>query len=173
MHSLAFIRIFNVAFGTKCIHVHFYASYVGCIFIACCIHVHPMHKMHSCAFLVCCILYMSHCNAFWCILSLMHFRMCCIWCTWYIHVHCRMCAFWTWCIQAHLGAFTCVAFWCILIMMHSCALPYVCILNVMHLRAFLCMQMRCILMHSNYDAFMCINSYSSSRRRNMRHARRW
>ena len=64
MHSLAFIRIFNVAFGTKCIHVHFYASYVGCILIACCIHVHPMHKMHSCAFLVCCILYMSHCNAF-------------------------------------------------------------------------------------------------------------
>ena len=64
MHSLALIRIFNVAFGTKCIHVHFYASYVGCIFIACCIHVHPMHKMHSCAFLVCCILYMSHCNAF-------------------------------------------------------------------------------------------------------------
>ena len=60
---------------------------------------------------------------------------------------------------------------------HSCALPYVCILNVMHLRAFQCMQMRCILMHSNYDAFMCINSYSSSRRRNfpiwnMRHARR-
>ena len=64
MHSLAFIRIFNVAFCTKCIHVHFYASYVGCIFIASCIHVHPMHKMHSCAFLVCCILYMSHCNAF-------------------------------------------------------------------------------------------------------------
>ena len=91
MHSLAFIRIFNVAFGTKCIHVHFYASYVGCIFIACCIHMHPMHKMHSCAFLVCCILSMSHCNAFWCILSLMHFRMCCcIWCTWYIHVHYRM-----------------------------------------------------------------------------------
>ena len=48
---------------------------------------------------------------------------------------------------------------------HSCALPYVCILNVMHFCAFLCMQMRCILMHSNYDAFMCINSYSSSRRR--------
>ena len=129
MHSLAFIRIFNVAFGTKCIHVHFYASYVGCIFIACCIHVHPMHKMHSCAFLVCCILSMSHCNAFWCILSLMHFRMCCIWCTWYIHVHCRMYAFWTWCIKAHLDACTCVALWCILIMMHSCALPYVCILN--------------------------------------------
>ena len=110
MHSLAFIRIFNVAFGTKCIHVHFYASYVGCILIACCIHVHPMHKMHSCAFLVCCILYMSHCNAFWCILSLMHFRMCCIWCTWYIHVHCRMYAFWTWCIYAHFNACKCVAF---------------------------------------------------------------
>ena len=41
MHLLAFIRIFNVAlgmhlpFGTKCIHVHFHASYVGCIIIAC------------------------------------------------------------------------------------------------------------------------------------------
>ena len=50
-------------------------------------------------------------------------------------------------------------------MMHSYALPYVCILHVMHLHAFRCMQMRCILTHSNYDAFMCINSYSSSRRR--------
>ena len=39
---------------------------------------------------------------------------------------------------------------------HSCALPYVCILNVMHISAFRCIHMRCILMHSNYDAFMCI-----------------
>jgi hypothetical protein len=29
MHLLAFIRIFNVTFGTKCIHVHVHASYVG------------------------------------------------------------------------------------------------------------------------------------------------
>ena len=50
---------------------------------------------------------------------------------------------------------------------HSCALPYVCILYVMHISAFRCMFMRCILMHSNYDAFMCINSYSSSWRRNI------
>ena len=49
---------------------------------------------------------------------------------------------------------------------HSCALPYVCILNVMHISAFRCMHMRCILMHSNYmyDAFMCITVCMHSER---------
>ena len=41
-------------------------------------------------------------------------------------------------------------------MMHSCALPYGCILNVMHLRALQCIQMSCILMHSDHDAFIRI-----------------
>ena len=48
--------------------------------------------------------------------------------------------------------------------MHSCALPYVCILNVMHIDAFKCMHMRCIMMHSNYDAFMCITVCMHSER---------
>ena len=91
----------------------------------------------------------------------------CIWCMWCIHVHYRMYAFWTWCIYMHLDAFECVAFACIPTLMHSCALPYVCILNEIHIDAFQCMQVCCILMHSNYDAFMCINSYSSPRRRNI------
>ena len=47
---------------------------------------------------------------------------------------------------------------------HSCALPYVCILNVMHLNAFRCIHMRCILMHSDYDAFMCITVCMHSER---------
>ena len=81
MHLLTFIRILNVAFGTRCIHVHWNASYFGCIFLACCILVHSLHNMHSCAFFVCCILYMPHLNAahsqlgaFWmcCIIPVMH-----------------------------------------------------------------------------------------------------
>ena len=78
MHLLTFIRIFNAAFGTRCIHVHLDASYFSCIFVACCILVHSFHKMHSCAFFVCCILYMLHLNAFqyihsaWCILNVLH-----------------------------------------------------------------------------------------------------
>ena len=87
MHSLTFIRIFNAAFGTRCIHVHLNASFlVGCIFLACCILVHSLHKMHSCAFFVCCILYMPHLNAFQYILSLVHFECA---------------AFYLWCIQMH------------------------------------------------------------------------
>jgi len=74
MHLLTFIRIFNAAFGTRCIHVHLNASYFGCIFLACCILVHSLHKMHSCAFFVCCILYMPHLNAFQYIFSLVHFE---------------------------------------------------------------------------------------------------
>jgi hypothetical protein len=74
MHLLTFIRIFMVAFGTRCIHVHLNASKFGCIFIACCILVHSSHKMHSRAFFVCCILYMPHLNAFQYILSLVHFE---------------------------------------------------------------------------------------------------
>jgi len=74
MHLLTFIRIFIVAFGTRCIHVHLNASKFGCIFIACCILVHSSHKMHSRAFFVCCILYMPHLNAFQYILSLVHFE---------------------------------------------------------------------------------------------------
>jgi len=53
MHLLTFMRIFNAAFGTRCIHVHLNASYFGCIFLACCILVHSLYKMHSCAFFVC------------------------------------------------------------------------------------------------------------------------
>ena len=41
---------------------------------------------------------------------------------------------------------------------------YVCILNVMHLNAFRCIHMRCILMHSDYDAFMCITVCMHSER---------
>jgi hypothetical protein len=74
MHLLTFIRIFIVAFGTRCIHVHLNAYKFGCIFIACCILVHSSHKMHSRAFFVCCILYMPHLNAFQYILSLVHFE---------------------------------------------------------------------------------------------------
>ena len=48
--------------------------------------------------------------------------------------------------------------------MHLCALSYVCILNVMHINAFKCMHMRCIMMHSNYDAFMCITVWMHSER---------
>ena len=77
MHSLTFIRIFNAAFGTRCIHVHLNASFFGCIFLACCILVHSLHKMHSCAFFVCCILtcrILTHFNTFsaWCILNVLH-----------------------------------------------------------------------------------------------------
>ena len=55
----------------------------------------------------------------------------------------------------------CISFLCCIFMhlvhvIHSSALSYVCILNLMHISAFGCMQMRCILMHSDYDAFMCI-----------------
>ena len=82
-------------------------------------------------------------------------------------------AFSIWCIYMHYHAsiIRCISILCCIIMhlvhvIHSCALPYVCILYVMHISAFKCMLMRCILMHSYYDAFMCINSYSSSRRRN-------
>jgi hypothetical protein len=49
----------------------------------------------------------------------------------------------------------CISILCCIIMhlvhvIHSCALPYVCILYVMHISAFRCMLMRCILtmMHS-------------------------
>jgi hypothetical protein len=72
----------------------------------------------------------------------------------------------------HASLIRCISILCCIILhlvnvIHSCALPYVCILYVMHISAFKCMLMRCILMHSYYDAFMCINSYSSSRRRNI------
>jgi hypothetical protein len=81
-------------------------------------------------------------------------------------------AFSIWCIYMHYYAsiIRCICIHCCIIMhlvhvMHLCALPYACILNVMHTNAFGCMQMRCIRMHSDYDAFMCINPYSSPRRR--------
>jgi hypothetical protein len=72
----------------------------------------------------------------------------------------------------HASIIRCISILCCIIMhlvhvIHSSALPYVCILYVMHISAFRCMLMRCIRMHSNYDAFMCMNSYSSSRRRNI------
>ena len=97
MHSLTFIRIFNAAFGTRCIHVHLNASFFGCIFLACCILVHSLHKMHSCAFFVCCILYMPHLNAFQYILSLDlgAFWMCCILPV--MHLNASLC------IPVHLG----------------------------------------------------------------------
>ena len=173
-----------------CIHLNFIAFYVDAFLICCMLtHLFALQRIHVCCILVRCInmhsyaLHLLHHNAFsiWCIY--VHFYasiircisiLCCI----IMHLEhvIHSCALP--CIYTHSSACTCVAFWCILTMMHSCALPYVCILNVMHLRELLCMQMRCILMHSNYDAFMCINSYSSSRRRNfptwnMRHARRW
>ena len=87
MHLLTFIRIFIVAFGTRCIHVHLNASKFGCIFIACCILVHSSHKMHSRAFFVCCILYMPHLNAFQYILSLVRFECAAfyLWCIWMHH----------------------------------------------------------------------------------------
>ena len=94
MHLLTFIRIFNAAFGTRCIHVHLDASYFSCIFVACCILVHSFHKMHSCAFFVCCILYMLHLNAFQYIFSLVHFE-----CS----------AFYLCCIQMHYHVFRCTA----------------------------------------------------------------
>ena len=78
MHLLTFIRIFNAAFGTRCIHAHLNAFYYGCIFLACCILVHSLHKMHSCAFFVCVAFYtcriLTHSNTFsaWCILNVLH-----------------------------------------------------------------------------------------------------
>jgi len=94
MHLLTFIRIFSVAFGTRCIHVHLNASKFGCIFIACCILVHSSHKMHSHAFFVCCILYMPHLNAFQ-----------------HIPTHSQLSAFWMCCILPvmHLCAFLCIS----------------------------------------------------------------
>ena len=67
----------------------------------------------------------------------------------------------------HASIIRCICILCCIIMhlvhvMHSCALPYACILNVMHTNAFGCMQMRCIQMHSNYDAFMCITVFMHS-----------
>ena len=80
-------------------------------------------------------------------------------------------AFSIWCIYMHYHAsiIRCICILCCIIMhlvhvMHSCALPYACILNVMHTNAFGCMQMRCIQMHSNYDAFMCITVFMHSER---------
>jgi uncharacterized membrane protein len=84
MHLLTFIRMFNAAFGTRCIHVHLNASYFGCIFLAVafscihctrCIHVHSLYV----AFYICRIY-----NAFQYILSLVHFECA---------------AFYLWCIQ--------------------------------------------------------------------------
>ena len=78
-------------------------------------------------------------------------------------------AFSIWCIYMHYHAsiIRCICILCCIIMhlvhvMHSCALPYACILNVMHTNAFGCMQMRCIQMHSDYDAFMCITVFMHS-----------
>jgi hypothetical protein len=123
------------------------------------------------AFLICCML--THSFAFWRI----HVGCILVRC---ISVHLPALhllhhnAFSIWCISMHFHAsiIRCISILCCIIMhlvhvIHSWALPYVCILNMMHISAFRCMLMRCILMHSNYDAFMCINSYSSSRRRNI------
>jgi hypothetical protein len=128
-----------------------------------------------------------HCILFWCIPELLHAHAFICISTYSCRLHSgtmHWCAFTcitfvaSQCIQylVHLDALLCIyntmhfhpllhylAFGDV---MHSCALPYVCILYVMHISAFRCMCMRCILMHSNYDAFMCINSYSSSWRRN-------
>jgi hypothetical protein len=122
------------------------------------------------AFLICCML--THSFACRCI----HVGCILVRC---INVHLPAChllhhnAFSIWCISMHFYAsiIRCISILCCIIMhlvhvIHSWALPYVCILNMMHISAFRCMLMRCILMHSNYDALMCINSYSSSRKRN-------
>ena len=153
MHSCAFC----------CIHLNFIAFYVDA-FLICCMRTHSFAywRIHVGCILVRCI------NVHLPALHLLHNN-----------------AFSIWCISLHFNAsrIRCISFLCCIIMhlehvMHSCALPYVCILYVMHVSAFRCMQMRCILMHSYYDAFTCINSYSTLRRRNfptwnMRHARRW
>jgi hypothetical protein len=123
------------------------------------------------AFLICCML--THSFAFWRI----HVGCILVRC---ISVHLPALhllhhnAFSIWCISMHFHAsiIRCISILCCIIMhlvhvIHSWALPYVCILNMMHISAFRCMLMRCILMHSNYDAFMCINSYSSSRKGNI------
>ena len=127
------------------IHTHF----------QCCI----WYKVHSCALK--CIL-----HVFWLhFLSLLHSRafnpqdafMCILGMLHSLHV-----AFQRILMHSQLDAFSNVLH--LVHVIHSCALPYVCILNVMHISAFRCMHMRCILMHSNYDAFMCITVCMHSER---------
>jgi hypothetical protein len=135
-----------------CIQQNFIAFYFDAFLICCMLtHSFAFRRIHVGCILVQCInvhlpaLHLLHHNAFsiWCII--MHY---------------------------HASIIRCISILCCIILhlvheIHSCALAYVCILYVMHISAFRCMLMRCILMHSNYDAFMCINSYSSSRRRNI------
>ena len=120
------------------------------------------------AFLICCML--THSYAFWRI----HVRCILVRCI-SMHSHALHLlhhnAFNIWCICMHYYAskIRCISFLCCIIMhlvhvMHSCALPYVCILNVMHIHAFRCIRMRCIRMHSDSDAFMCITVCMHSER---------
>jgi len=142
LHSLAF----------QCIQQNFIAFYFDAFLICCMLtHSFAFWRIHVGCILVRCI------NVHLPALHLLHHN-----------------AFSIWCISMHFYAsiIRCISILCCIIMhlvhvIHSWALPYVCILNMMHMSAFRCMLMRCILMHSNYDAFMCINSYSSSRRRNI------
>jgi len=134
-----------------CIQQNFIAFYFDAFLICCMLtHSFAFRRIHVGCILVQCI--SVHLPA----LHLLHHN-----------------AFSIWCISMHFHAsiIRCISILCCIIMhlvhvIHSWALPYVCILNMMHISAFRCMLMRCILMHSNYDAFMCINSYSSSRKGN-------
>ena len=142
MHSRAF----------QCIQQNFIAFHFDAFLICCMLtHSFAFRRIHVGCILVRCIY--VHLPA----LHLLHHTAFSIWCI-YMHYHASI--------------IRCISILCCIIMhlvhvIHSWALPYVCILNMMHISAFRCMLMRCILMHSNYDAFMCINSYSSSRKGSM------